>query len=87
MIEYTIKKYEIIGNPPSFINIGFLLENTDNGKKEYIEAPVEILKSQNRSPNEICQLAYLSKKEEFLKRESKLLSQDSIIDSIFIPRD
>lgn len=83
-IRYTIHRYEIYGNPPIGKMVGFLINNIDNNRYEYVETLMTNEECTNKNDNLICTLAFNKMKPQIDSLTESLLTP-SIVGSEFVP--
>jgi hypothetical protein len=82
-MTYTISKYEILKNNSSFV-VGFNL--TDDENAAYVESILDIADIENKTQEEVCQLAYEKIKEKIKRIELDFIEKnESILGRIFVP--
>lgn len=83
-MTYTIGKYEILKNNSSFV-VGFNLTD-DNENVAYIESILDIADVENKTQEEVCQLAYEKIKEKIKRIELDFIEKnESILGKVFVP--
>jgi hypothetical protein len=83
-IRYTIHRYEIYGNPPSGKMVGFLINNIDNNRYEYVETLITNEECENKNDSAICTFAFNKMKSQIDSLSESLLSP-SIVGSEYVP--
>ena len=83
-MTYTISKYEILKNNSSFV-VGFNLTDDDENAA-YVESILDIADIENKTQEEVCQLAYEKIKEKIKRIELDFIEKnESILGRIFAP--
>lgn len=83
-IRYTIHRYEIYGNPPSGKMVGFLINNIDNNRYEYVETLITNEECENKNDSAICTFAFNKMKSQIDILTESLLTP-SIVGSEYVP--
>ena len=85
-MTYTISKYEILKNNSSFV-VGFNLTD-ENENAAYVESILDIADTENKTQEEVCQLAYEKIKEKIKRIELDFIEKnESILGRIFVPTE
>jgi hypothetical protein len=83
-MTYTISKYEILKNNFNFV-VGFNLTD-DNENAGYVESILDIVDIENKTQEEVCQLAYEKIKEKIKRIELDFIEKnESILGKVFVP--
>ena len=82
-MTYTISKYEILKNNSSFV-VGFNLTD-ENENAAYVESILDIDDIENKTQEEVCQLAYEKIKEKIKRIELDFIEKnESILGKVFV---
>ena len=85
-MTYTISKYEILKNNSNFV-VGFNLTD-DNENAAYVESILNVADIENKTQEEVCQLAYEKIKEKIKRIELDFIEKnESILGRVFVPTE
>lgn len=84
MIRYIIKRYDLLGDPPTRRCVGFNIHNDETDKTEYVECVISLNDIVDMDEYEICKLAY-KRSEDKIKRAEKSISKSTLINTDFVP--
>jgi hypothetical protein len=84
MVRYIVKRYDLLGDPPTKRVVGFTVKNEENGREEYIESVFQLSEITSSAEFDVCAYAY-AKIEDDIKKVVSELSGSSIIGNDFMP--
>ena len=84
MIRYIIKRYDLLGDPPTRRCVGFNIYNDETDKHEYVEYVIKLSDIEGMDEYEVCKLAF-SNLEDKIKRAEENVSKSTLVGTDFVP--